>query len=304
MLTLKGHSGIVQSIAFTPDGAWLASGSSDRTVRLWDSTTLNTRFEWKDLGVSDNCVKFSPDGRWLVAINKHGPFICNLETGDVAANLNDVIIATEELPATYAVADHVFSPDGKQLLAVGICRIKNHWQCWETGTWNKLPIPTITTKKLGYVRRMAFTANRKSLAMHGATGLLVCEPTSWQVRFLLPNIRNGNSVYVLAIAPDDRIVVYGSGTTLAVCELASQKVVAELKLDKKHFLDAAFDPSGRILATVSNEETVKCWDTTSWQVVQEFAWKIGKLKCIAFAPDGLRAAAGSDKGKIVIWDVD
>ena len=38
--------------------------------------------------------------------------------------------------------------------------------------------------------------------------------------------------------------------------------------------------------------------------VVDVEWKIGKLRCVAVAPDGLRMAAGSDRGKVVIWDVD
>jgi WD40 repeat protein len=72
----------------------------------------------------------------------------------------------------------------------------------------------------------------------------------------------------------------------------------------KHFTGLAFHPSGRFLAATSNDTTVKLYDTTTWQVATSFAWQIGRLRCVAFSPDGCRAAVGSDKGRILIWDVD
>jgi WD40 repeat protein len=38
-LTLKGHSGLVHSVSFSPDGKWIVSGSSDGTVKVWDAQT-------------------------------------------------------------------------------------------------------------------------------------------------------------------------------------------------------------------------------------------------------------------------
>jgi WD40 repeat protein len=73
---------------------------------------------------------------------------------------------------------------------------------------------------------------------------------------------------------------------------------------KKHFTDLAFHPSGRYLAASGNDNTVKLYDTTTWKVAEAFAWKVGRLRSVAFSPDGCRAAVGSDRGQIVIWDVD
>jgi WD40 repeat protein len=72
----------------------------------------------------------------------------------------------------------------------------------------------------------------------------------------------------------------------------------------KHLTGGAFHPSGRFLAATSNDTTVKLYDTTTWRVSTTLAWQIGRLRCVAFSPDGCRAAVGSDQGRILIWDVD
>jgi WD40 repeat protein len=73
---------------------------------------------------------------------------------------------------------------------------------------------------------------------------------------------------------------------------------------RHHFTGVAFHPSGRYLAATSNDATVKLYDTNTWEVARTFTWNIGRMRSIAFSPDGALAAAGSDTGKVVVWDVD
>ncbi|MFO0804112.1 MAG: WD40 repeat domain-containing protein [Gemmataceae bacterium] len=70
------------------------------------------------------------------------------------------------------------------------------------------------------------------------------------------------------------------------------------------YTSIAYHPSGRFLAATSNDTTVKLYDTATWQLARTYSWNIGRLRSIAFSPDGLLAAAGSDTGRIMVWDVD
>ena len=58
------------------------------------------------------------------------------------------------------------------------------------------------------------------------------------------------------------------------------------------------------MATASFDETVRLWDMRCECEIRSFNWNIGKVRCVAFAPDGMTCAAGGSTGQVVVWDVD
>lgn len=110
---------------------------------------------------------------------------------------------------------------------------------------------------------------------------------------------------VAAAAPDGGAVVQAVKSALIVWQVGSDaRTVRSGTL--KHFTGLAFHPSGAYLAATNTDRsgTVRLFDTTSWQVIRQYDWGLGRLECVAFSPDGTLGAAGTADGRVVLWDAD
>jgi WD40 repeat protein len=109
-LTLAGHSGRVNDLAFSPDGMSIATASSDQTARLWSSATGDELLTFKGHTDSVDAVRFSPNGARLATVSSDGTG----KVWDVAGTIRGV-----RLPAGSAsFSDFSFSRDGMRVATV------------------------------------------------------------------------------------------------------------------------------------------------------------------------------------------
>lgn len=282
--TLDDYNKHVTSIAFSPDGHTLASGSYDEltrnaTLSLWrisDGVLLRV-LEGHTGEV--NSVAFSPDGQ-ILASGSMDEQIHLWQISD--GNLLHILEGHRSIVTSVA-----FSPDG-QIIASGSMDKTIH--LWQVSDGDLLRMFEGHT---GGVTSVAFSPDGQTLASGSRDGTV----RLWQVyngallRLLEGHTGDVNSV---AFSPDGQTLASGSNDgTVRLWPVSDGALLRILEGHTGIVNIVSFSPDGQTLATGSTDDTVRLWhvsDGTQKQIMDVFT---GNVTSVVFSPDGQILASGS-----------
>ena len=286
-LTLKGHSDVVRSVAFSPDGKRLASGSRDNTIKLWDTATGKELLTLK--GHSEYAyvwsVAFSPDGKRLAS----GSIDRTIKIWDTATG-KELLALKGHSSQVNSVA---FSPDGKRLASGSDDEII---MLWDTVTGKELRMLLAPDD----VSSVAFSPDGKRLAAGGDNGIIKLWDTVTG-KELLTLKGDSESVNSVAFSPDGKRLA-SAGSCDGIIKLWDTVTGKKLLTLKGASLSVAFSPDGRRLASGSDDDTIRVWDTVTGKELLMLKGHSDKVWSVAFSSDGKRLASGSADKTINIWD--
>ena len=243
--TLRGHTGIVNSIAFSPNGELLVSVSDDRTIKLWNVHNQQNMRTLQD-GTPYRSVAFSPDGRAFATAGGHHVTIWDLPNR----------MEIERIDHNRAVRAIAFSRDG-QLLAVG----ENVGE--GTGKRESLGCSKAASRRTGLtanpksVKSIKFSFDNRYMAASGWNGhLKVWDVSNWELLHTIPNIGH----YDIAFSPDGKMLAGTNGNGyVSLWWVADGTRVAWLPgpTEYRHPVDFSLD--GAYLAVGAEDGLLRIW---------------------------------------------
>jgi WD40 repeat protein len=288
--TLAGHTGWVRTVAFSPDGATLASGSDDKMLILWDvQSGQQLRTLEGHTGVVYS-VAFSPDGATLASASwdktvvlwdaMSGRRLRTLEGHQ--AGVNSVAF----LPSGVALAS---GSDDRTLIL------------WDARTGRQLRTLKDHT---GVVYGVAFSPGGRTLASGSWDRTVIL----WDARNLQPLYtleRHAGPLLGMAFSPDG--VTLASGSTDGLVILWNVRLGKRMRALEGHqdgVRSVAFSPDGVTLASGSDDRTVILWDVESGDQLSTLEGHDELVTAVAFSPDGFILASSSFDRRVILWDVE
>jgi WD40 repeat protein/serine/threonine protein kinase len=297
LLTLKRHSGMYGSMAYSPDGKRLAAGSGTwdgaknawvaGEVKVWDAQTGQELLSLKGHTGGVNGVAFSPDGKRLASGSQDGTAkVWDAQTGQELLSLKG---------HTNFVLSVVYSPDGKRLASAGE---DNTIKVWDAQTGQELLSLKGHTDTIWNV---AFSSDGKRLASGSQDGTA----KAWDAqtgRELLSLKGHSGGVNGVAISPDGkRLASADDGGRVGVWDAQTGQELLSVKAHTGEVNSVAFSSDGKRLASAGGDRTVKVWDAQTGQEFLTFKGHIYIVTSAVFSPDGTRLAS-ADAETIKIWD--
>ena len=300
--TLKAHLSSINSMAFSPDGQILASGSADRTVKLWNLDSNVPLCTLSGHSSLIDAVVFSPDGRLLASGSwDHTIKLWDIETRELIHTLSD----------SGWIKSIAISSDGKTLFSGSADRTIKIWDL-ETSKVQK----TLSGHSSA-VHSVAIAPEGRILASGSADKTIkLWNLHSGEVELTLDG--HSDAVNSLTFSSSGQVLISGSADkTIRLWHLESGKLLHTLSLHSEAVNSVAINVDGNLLCSGSDDKTIKIWRPDSGELLYTLSEHSASVTCVAIAnhcckqqlaskatASHLTIASGSQDKTIKIWQFE
>jgi WD40 repeat protein len=278
--------GSVRSVAFSPDGQYLAAGASNGEIHLW---RLGDRSHL--LTLDGQCwieaVSFSPDSQFLATAGIDAV----IRLWDCASG----VLRGQLVGHMAGVRTLAFHPNGTTLASGSEDATIRLWEL-AGGTCTR-----ILQGHRGTIWSLALHPGGELLASAG-NDLLLWDLASTEP----PQNLSGHSAAVMSVAfsPDGTTLASGGfDATIQLWRIPEGTAIATLAGQQGAVRALAYSPDGSILASGGEDEAIHLWRTSTYQPQAFLSEPANRVRALAFSPDGLMLASGSHDQNVRLWDL-
>ncbi|MEP7134487.1 MAG: WD40 repeat domain-containing protein [Chloroflexota bacterium] len=294
--TLAGHSNSIWATAFSPDGKWLASGSSDHSVILWKVNQAN------QIGTP---IAQMQGEVWALTTSPNGD---QLAAGDEAGNIHvwkfDGKSLTDLAKFNHpgGVLTLAYSHDGKWLASAGYDKTIHVWDV-QTGkeAWK------VENAHTDQIWALAFSPDDHMLASASFdTKAKLWDTTTHQI---ISTLDHQQGVFALAFNVDGtQLLVAGFEPNIYLWDLTNPAYIPQPGLLAGHIYSVnslAYNPQyPPLLASTSDDKTLLVWDVATKEHTPAVLGLNESMEAVAFRPSGDWLASATDNNTVLLWQLD
>lgn len=272
LVVQTGHNNNIVTIAFSPDGKILATGSMDETVKLWDAATGRELRTFPGHAGGARSVAFSADGKILVS----GGYDETIELWDVMTG------EVKKIPHGHDL--------GRGVSSIAVWPTDGKIQA--SGSSN------------GTIRLLASGGPDRTIRLLDmATGVVKIFDIPYDPDADAEANAHFGDVTLLAFSPDVKTLAAGHDEKVSVWDLNTKKVKTFKNSTGSRVMSAVYSSDGATLAAADDDHNVRLWNTKTWNETVLSADTDRAIDSMAHSPDGNIIASGNMDGTIGLWSV-
>jgi len=302
--TFRGHGSSVMSVAFSPCGKYVVSGSWDKTLKLWEIKNGRLVRTFKEHESSVMSVAFSPCGKYVVSgSGKQTLKLWEAGSGELVRDCKG---------DAWSIVSVAYSPCGKYVVSgtdegsVTLWDVENGSYARQFGMRNG-EVRAVAYSPCGrYVVSGSMDTYHDGYKAYPVwSGPIDATLKLWDAKSGEPIHGFGGgmeTVDCIAFSPCGKYIAVGSGKSVVLWEVESGKMYRFMKHGNS-VNSVAFSPCGKYVVSTAYDATLKLWDAGNGALVREFKGHDEPVNCAAFSPCGKYIVSGADDDTLKLWEV-